>query len=418
MIQWCLVDHTVTRAPVEGGLFLCWSAWWWIARHERTRKNADGCVWYSDVRCMIQWCLVYDTVMSGVWYSDVWCMIQWCLVYDTRCLAHHTVWYQTAITFVASESAKPDFRLVRRPTAIDLGPCRTSDRRSRYRTPNISVSYTRHHCIIHPTSLYHPRHQCIMHQTSLYHTPDITVLYATHHCITYQTLGNHVPQNRLASTLCHHCITHQSTMYHTPDITVSYTRLHCIIHQTSLYHTSNITSMHHTSMNQTPGITVPYAYHFTVHQTLYHTSKHHCHTPNKTVSYTKHHSITYASIALYRTPDFTVSHTKHHCTIHHPRCIIHHRCIIHQPHPPRRQHVDVLHILSSQIRSDNWTLVYTMMSGVWYNYVWCMIQWCLVYDTIMSGVWYSDVWYCDVSCMIEWCLVYDTVMSGVWYSDV
>jgi len=48
--------------------------------------------------------------------------------------------------------------------------------------------------------------------------------------------------------------------------------------------------------------------------------------------------------------------------------------------------------------------------GVWYSDVWCMIQWCLVYDTVMSGAWYSDEW-----CMIEWCLVYDTVMSGVWH---
>jgi len=42
-----------------------------------------------------------------------------------------------------------------------------------------------------------------------------------------------------------------------------------------------------------------------------------------------------------------------------------------------------------------------------------MIQRCLVYDTVMFGVWYSDV-----CCMIQRCLVYDTVMFGVWYGDV
>jgi len=55
-----------------------------------------------------------------------------------------------------------------------------------------------------------------------------------------------------------------------------------------------------------------------------------------------------------------------------------------------------------------------VMSGSGYRDVWCMIQWGVVHDTpdftyhslvhvtVMSGAY-----------MIQWCLVYDTVMSGV-----
>jgi len=53
-----------------------------------------------------------------------------------------------------------------------------------------------------------------------------------------------------------------------------------------------------------------------------------------------------------------------------------------------------------------------MMFGVRYSVVWCMIQWCLLYDTVMFGVWCSEVW-----SVRHWCLVYDAAMFGVWCSD-
>jgi len=80
--------------------------------------------------------------------------------------------------------------------------------------------------------------------------------------------------------------------------------------------------------------------------------------------------------SLYHTPDITASYTRHHC-------------IIHQ----------------------------TSYTNQW------MIQWCLVYDTVMSRVWYSNAWcmvydWCTVMLDVQWCLVYDSVMSDVWASNM
>jgi len=109
-------------------------------------------VWYHDAWCVAQRCLVdgtvmiHDIVILGVWYSDVWCMIPWCLV----CCSSNTVHTRSA--------ASSDW-------ITSLIFCRPPDSSSRM----MAVSYTKH------------RH--IIHQTSLYHTPNITVSYTKHHCI-------------------------------------------------------------------------------------------------------------------------------------------------------------------------------------------------------------------------------------------
>jgi len=105
--------------------------------------------------------------------------------------------------------------------------------------------------------------------------------------------------------------------------------------------------------------------------------------------------------SLYHTPNIIVSYTGCHCIIH--RISLYHtldRCL---PLDWRW----MFHGTRGRKRDGRFCRRRTTLSGVWYNDVWCMIQWCLVYDRVISGVWYGDVW-----CMIQWCLVHDRVLSG------
>jgi len=154
----------------------------------RRRRNKICSTWVQvSVLCHMS---VYYTVMSGVWYSDVWCMIQWWLVYDTEDRGVRCTGYDTAQFAIAFHRPWSLYHCIIHQTSM-------------HHTPDINVSYTRHHCIIHPTSMYHTpditvsytRLCCIIHQTSTYNTPDIrdinvsytdfTVPYTTHQCITH-----------------------------------------------------------------------------------------------------------------------------------------------------------------------------------------------------------------------------------------
>jgi len=306
MLQWCLVCDTVMSG-----------------------------VWYSNWWCMIHLLVVCDTVMCGVWYSDLWCIIQWLVVYDTYVICHY------------------NSRLARKRLVTD--PRSASSPMARY-WADITVSYTRHHCIIHQTSLYHTpditlsyiRHHCIIHQTSLYDTPDITAPYTRHNCIIHQTSLHHTRDNAVSSR--HHCIIHQTTEYHKHDNSVSYTTRHCIIHQTSLYHSPDMTVsdnsvscikhsvsyarqhciIHHTSMYHKPDIIVWYTRNQCIMQqtTVNHTQASPTYAPNKTVSY-RDNTVKYVQqISLYGTPcviwskeqciiqPFTLYYTPEHCIIH------------------------------------------------------------------------------------------------------
>jgi len=189
---------------------------------------------------------MYDTMMFDVWYSHVWCTL------------HHA----------PDPSGCGGFaRCLEAAGLVELAAAQDRYWTPLYRTQDITVSYTRHHGIVHQTShqtsrfiarhnvrcsrsgtcarqpsLTH-RHRCIIHQISVYHTP----------------------------------ASHKTALYKTPDITVSYTRYRYIIHWTSLYHTQNTTPSY----------------------TRY----------SITVSCTRHHCIIH-------TLDITVSYTRHHCIIH------------------------------------------------------------------------------------------------------
>jgi len=143
--------------------------------------------WYRDVWCMVQWCLVYGTVVSGVrysgvwytmrscsnvlcmmyhtillWYSDVWCMIQWFLVYMQRWSVHlvyGTVMLESIMSGARSRSAVPD-------------------------EAQIFGTWPHCHCVWYQTDITdtYTRHNCVVHKISLYRTPNITVYYTRHHC--------------------------------------------------------------------------------------------------------------------------------------------------------------------------------------------------------------------------------------------
>jgi len=319
------------------------------------------------------------------------------------------------------------------------------------------VPCARHHCIVHQTSVYRSPGTTVLaslYRTAAiqYHTPDISVSYTTHHCCF--TRCHLIIQTRPLHTTLHkiHVIRHKSFFHrHSPlntnttlhniqwtmtplflvsKHTASYTRHHNITHQTSLYHEATnttplsagplsstkpssltrhctaITSLHHL----TPF--TPVSSHL-VHS---HWTNFRYHAPNTTTLFIHH-------TRPYRSPNITVPCTSDTITVAYTR----HHCMIHQtPGSKIETGLATERTLSCRGAGEGaaWAGLPPVFHGASYSvscmrmmqWWWCMIQWCLVYDLMMSGVWYSGVW-CMIQrssplswCMIQWCLVYDTAV--------
>jgi len=186
-------------------------------------------VWFSGVRCMIQWCVPYGTVMSGasmiwwglcgVWYSDVWCMgygVWYCKgLCEVWCTIHGALGWNSGVwcsTQIMHRGVSWVIEGMSGASHVFESWCIIHQTRD-HDTDTVPDT-----SIVHQTTVWYTEERCTMHQTSLYHAPDITV------------------------TTRHHCIIHQTSRYHTPiavspDTTVSYARRPCIVCQTAWCYT-------------------------------------------------------------------------------------------------------------------------------------------------------------------------------------
>jgi len=255
-------------------------------------------------------------VMPRVSYCTVWYKRHHCIRHTMlHCIIHQTSLYHTP----------PHTR----------SPYHTIHHPSLYHIPYVTISYTSDEdkwryggsCIIGDgaTSLCSnnpatTRHLCIIHQTLLYQTPDIAVSYTRHHShqgIIHHTWGdritillslgecfgrrNHLDEICSSVIRVHDSIVHRTQWYDTPNISVWYTKHQRTTH--TRHHTHHSFAMYHS-----PNINVP-------------GTKHHfmiVHTPLRCTTrqaYTRHQSIINQT-SLYHTPHITVSYTRHHCIIH------------------------------------------------------------------------------------------------------
>jgi len=173
-------------------------------------------------RRMIQWCLVYDTVVSGVWYRDVWCMIWWRLKRTTD------IWYMWHL--VRNGQGCLEYNTV----ASGVWYSGSWRRKRQY------LVYTGIGCKIHHITVSYIKYHCIIHQTPLHDTPQITVSYTKHHCIIHHVRIPHQIRLIEGSTPTHRACLHRAydASLWAAEITntmVSYTKHHRTIHQNPLY---------------------------------------------------------------------------------------------------------------------------------------------------------------------------------------
>jgi len=235
---------------------------------------------------MIRWCLVYDTVKSGVWYSDVWCIIRHRVRYSS--VTHYSVSYTGAwharVWHASTHYSSVSYISVR---YIHVGhpgvwyswlvrACSTTEEVGNLNLMTISESF------IHFLAPY-TKHHCIIHQTSRYHTPNITLSYTRLHRIVHQSPA---PEDLTASLIV---LKSTSCSRSRRTAAVSYTTHRCIIHQTSLYPTPD--NMHHTpDINHTPDTQLYHTPVISIAFTTHHVVIPH-RPPHTTISYTRHHSI-------------------------------------------------------------------------------------------------------------------------------
>jgi len=345
---------------------------------------------------MIQWCLVHYSVMSrvcdaGGWYngvccSDVWCMIQWCLVYDQWCLVYDTVVSDTQVNFGAHPSLAKGTAswIILSHWQLPGGYKKTS----LYHTvcgTNLTVSRTKNHGIIHHTSRCH---------TPL-GAPNTTVWRTklpTHRSTSHHTW-------RVSYT--HHRTIHQTSLYHTPGITVSYTRQLCIRYQTINWRWYDLCMSVESCRDVRWMVRRCLVYGCLLHGTVMSCMMQSC-LVNGTAMQWCSACVQWCVpwCLVHDTVVFGVWYRDVWCMI--PWSLVSHtvlpyfnffRCVVRYP-------IMMRFILFEE--HDSRGMLCCLTAGVW-----CMIQLCPVYGTIQ--------W-----CMVfsQWCLVYGTVIFGVWYSLV
>jgi len=118
----------------------------------------------GDVWCSIQWCPICDILMSLAWYSYVQCVIQWwrgvsCIILWWLSMIQWWVVYDTVmfwcmIQVYGASCMKLDTPVCRTTATLPILDERSyfiSWRRGGSAGITGTLSYTRHHCIIHRT---------------------------------------------------------------------------------------------------------------------------------------------------------------------------------------------------------------------------------------------------------------------------